>query len=124
MLCIGLISGTSLDGVDACIVDITTTGDVSLTYNIRTLGFRTYSFPTGLKEQLLQLSVCGCVRDVCVWNVLLGKIFAEAACKVAQDTGVPLNTVSVIGSHGSAIIYSNLALQSLETLSFISSTIK
>lgn len=95
-----------MDGVDACVVEVTTTGDVLLTYTIKTLGFRTYPFPSGLKEELLQLSVRGSVRDVCVWNVLLGKIFAEAARQVAQDAGIPLSEVSAIGSHGSAIGHS------------------
>lgn len=42
----------------------------------------------------------GRVSDVCSYNVLLGKLFAEAAKAVARAGGVEMAKVSLIGSHG------------------------
>ena len=48
-LCIGLISGTSMDGVDAALVRITGSG---LRSEIEAIDGITYPYPEGLKEEL------------------------------------------------------------------------
>ena len=100
MLCLGLISGTSLDGVDACIVDIITEEGSTFLYRFETIGLATYPFPEGLKEKLLQISSSGSVQEVCMYNVLLGKLFAEAAKRIIEESKVDPEAVAVIGSHG------------------------
>ena len=60
----------------------------------------THPYPAGLKEDLMRLCSGGIVSDVCSYNVLLGKLFAEAAKAVARAGGVEMGKVSLIGSHG------------------------
>lgn len=40
------------------------------------------------------------MQEICLYNALLGKLFAEAAKRVSGKCGVPLKSVHVIGSHG------------------------
>ena len=95
MYCVGLISGTSLDGIDACVVE------VNADRTLRLLGYRTYPYPDGLKDELLQLSAAGSTKDVCLYNVLLGKLFSDAARKITDEQGLSTDKLGVIGSHGS-----------------------
>jgi len=55
---IGLISGTSLDGVDAALVRIKNSG---LETKARLIEFITFPYPAGLKEKLLEISNAGLV---------------------------------------------------------------
>ena len=95
MYCVGLISGTSLDGIDACVVE------VNADRTLKLLGYRTYPYPDGLKDELLQLSAAGSTKDVCLYNVLLGKLFSDAARKITDEQGLSADKLGVIGSHGS-----------------------
>ena len=69
-------------------------------YRINVIGFDTYAYPEGLKEALVSLSDHGSARDICLYNMLLGKLFAEASKHISVKCGVPLKSVTVIGSHG------------------------
>ena len=64
------------------------------------LGYDTYAYPEGLKEALVDISDRGSVQDICLYNVLLGKLFADAAKRIAAMCRVPLQSIAVIGSHG------------------------
>src|SRR5437667_7266070 len=101
MYVIGLMSGTSADGVDAALVDIRGTGhDLKITLK----AFRTFPYPTAFRERLLQVMTGGTVEDVCHLNGALGEWFARAALKVLKAAGVSPRRVALIGSHGRRFI--------------------
>lgn len=99
---IGLISGTSADGVDAALVDMHGHG---LSTQLQLLAFLTVPFPPALKQDLLQLCHAGEVAldDLCRMNVILGEQCAEAAWKVVGEAGMTMEEVDLIGSHGQTI---------------------
>src|SRR2546422_2275800 len=100
MYVIGLMSGTSADGVDAALVDIRATGhDLKITLK----AFRTFPYPTAFRERLLQAMTGGAVEDVCHLNGALGEWFARAALKVLKAAGVSPRRVTLIGSHGQTL---------------------
>ena len=69
-------------------------------YRIYVIGYDTYAYPEGLKEALVGLSDHGNVQDICLYNVLLGRLFAEAAKQISVKCRVSLKSIAVIGSHG------------------------
>src|SRR5206468_7607130 len=100
MYVIGLMSGTSADGVDAALVDIRGTGhDLKITLK----AFRTFPYQTAFRERLLQAMTGGTVEDVCHLNGALGEWFARAALKVLKAAGVSPRRVALIGSHGQTL---------------------
>lgn len=102
MLVIGLMSGTSVDGVDAALVDIRETrGRKALSLK----AFRVFPFSSRIRRDILRVSSPepGTVRDICLLNGRLGEIFARAAAKIASQARIPMKDVRLIGSHGQTI---------------------
>lgn len=99
---IGLISGTSLDGVDAALVQI---HDHGLETKLDLLHFITFPYPVGLKDTLLRVSTPGkgSVDEICRLNVLLGEIFADAVKALLDDASVDPASIDLIGSHGQTV---------------------
>lgn len=98
----GLISGTSADGVDAALVQITGSGRST---RLGQIAFSTYKYPEAFRELLLSNSLpgTGTVDLLCELNVLVAHFFADAVKKVARQAGVRLCTIDLIGSHGQTI---------------------
>lgn len=101
-LVIGLMSGTSVDGIDAALVEIKGSG---INTKIKQLFFKTYPYPKGLKELILKNSLrdTSNVEDICRLNFLIGKLFAKAAINLCKDFGISINKIDLIGSHGQTI---------------------
>lgn len=101
-LAIGLMSGTSLDGVDAVLCEIK--GNSTLT-KIKQIEFITYPFPAGLKKTLLENSTLskGNVTDITKLNFLLSLIYADAINKLIKKSKITKNKIDLIGSHGQTI---------------------
>lgn len=59
-----------------------------------------FPYPRGLKVELLRVCAGGTVEEVCSYNVLLGRLFADAARAVVARCGTEMERVTVIGSHG------------------------
>src|SRR5262245_6735425 len=87
---IGLMSGTSADGVDAALVELQEDG---LRPQIRVLAHATYPYDAALRAQILAASYpeSSSVDLICHLNVALGECFAAAAIAVAGAAGVPLD---------------------------------
>ena len=99
---IGLMSGTSLDGVDAVLVDVSGSGTKT---KIDQLGFIAYPFPRGLKKKILENSTpnSGNVNDICKLNFLIAYLFVDAAKELCNKSKFNLADVDMIGSHGQTI---------------------
>ena len=97
---IGLMSGTSADGVDAALVEI---GGEVPPPALRLVAWQTLAYPAGLRERILAVATGGSTGDVCHLNGYLGELFAEAAARVAHQAGIDLREVDLIGSHGQTI---------------------
>ena len=99
---IGLMSGTSIDGIDAAIVEITGHG---LETEVDLVAFETFPFPTGVPQRILALCHpnTGRVDDICEMNFYIGHLFAEAVKYILQKSGMHANDIALIGSHGQTI---------------------
>jgi len=99
---IGLMSGTSLDGVDAALVEII--GNWVET-KINLIGFLDYPFPYGLKEIILKNSVreTSNVEDISRLNFLIPQIYNEAIDSLCEQINFDKSKIDLIGSHGQTI---------------------
>ncbi|MGE5431097.1 MAG: anhydro-N-acetylmuramic acid kinase AnmK [Syntrophomonadaceae bacterium] len=98
----GLMSGTSLDGVDAVLLEITGSGTGT---RLRQMDFLAYPFPEGLKDLVLKNSAkkTSNVEDICRLNFLIPMIYADAIKALCNKSSFPLENLDLIGSHGQTI---------------------
>ena len=98
------MSGTSVDGIDACLVEISGNG---LHTKINILAFETYSYDKPTRTAIL--GTCnpetGTVDKVCQLNFHLGKLFANAATSIANKAQIAIQDIDLIGSHGQTIYH-------------------
>ena len=101
-LCIGMISGTSVDGIDVALVEIDGTGQKA---TIRTVGFGTVPYPQEVRDELLGLyeDQEDAVARLCSLNFVVGQCFADAAVAMCERHGVEPASLHVIGSHGQTV---------------------
>lgn len=99
-LVIGLISGTSMDGVDAALVRITGSGPGS---SVELIGFICVPYPPEIMQRLDSITGECSPGDISELNFLLGGVFAKAARAVADKAGMSMGVVDLIGSHGQTI---------------------
>jgi anhydro-N-acetylmuramic acid kinase len=99
---IGLMSGTSLDGIDAACVQISDSGG-SIEVQLR--GFVCVPFEEAIRERILQLHEDGPVSEVARLNFLLGELFADAALRVLESCTLQPQDVDLIGSHGQTVCH-------------------
>ncbi len=101
MLIVGLMTGTSLDGVDAALVEID--GDSIETLKWRVIESATIPYSEERQAKLHEAIVAGGAGDVSLLNAEIGEWLAEAAHGVCQAAGVDVGSVDLIGSHGQTI---------------------
>jgi anhydro-N-acetylmuramic acid kinase len=98
---VGLMSGTSVDGVDAALVEVE--GSYTQT-RVRLLAFETVPLERSVRERI-HACFSGSVRDLCETNFVLGEVFAEAALAVVRRANLPLEELDVVASHGQTVYH-------------------
>ncbi|MGQ9478288.1 MAG: anhydro-N-acetylmuramic acid kinase [Candidatus Bipolaricaulia bacterium] len=117
MLVIGLMSGTSMDGITAALVEIEEKklGEgVEPELMTKLIELETYPYPPELKRQLLILRESGTVEELCCMDFYLGELFAQAALKVMEKAGKSSEEIDLIGSHGQTICHHPQGLEGFE----------
>ncbi len=101
-LVIGLMSGTSADGVDAALCRITGHGTAT---KVEQLGFVFDPFDTQVREEILLLAGGkeATAADFCRINFLLGRLYAETSLRLCRECGVEPKDIDLIGSHGQTL---------------------
>lgn len=98
---LGLMSGTSMDGIDAALVHIHEAND---RFQVETLAFRTTPYPPDVQADLMRTArgETG-VAEICHLNFLLGELFADAALQLMQEAQVSPEQLLCIASHGQTV---------------------
>lgn len=106
MLVVGLMSGTSMDGITAALVDICDLpGGDGRIKKVELIAYETVPFSKELRERLTTLSESGSIPELCVMNFYLGELFADAALQVMKKAGKHPHEVDLIGSHGQTVCH-------------------
>jgi anhydro-N-acetylmuramic acid kinase len=97
---IGLISGTSVDGIDAALVDISGT---ELDLKVELLAGATYPYPAELRERILAVGagVAISMAELAEIDDAIAIVFAQAA----QNIQIGHQPATLIGSHGQTVYH-------------------
>jgi anhydro-N-acetylmuramic acid kinase len=94
------MSGTSADGIDAVVAEISGTGRG---LQARVVAHAQQPFAPGLRRQILDVCLHGTVAGICELNFVLGEHFARAALACIRKAGLQPRAITAIGSHGQTI---------------------
>lgn len=97
---VGLMSGTSADGIDAVVAKLSGRGQ-----NLRAkiVAHVQQPFPAALRRRILAACLHGTVAEICELNFLLGEQFARAAQVAIRAAGLKANQIVALGSHGQTV---------------------
>lgn len=101
---VGLMSGTSLDGIDAALVKILDNeGDIQ----VELVHFTSIHYSSHIQSELLKLCHPDTARldMISKMNMYLGDVFAEAAEKVINEAGMLKEDIRLVSSHGQTIYH-------------------
>ena len=105
-LYLGLISGTSADGIDAALVEF---ADSSAAISrLRILASQTFPYPPDLRERVIALAKSRAsiaLDDYGRLDVAIGECFANAANALLRDAKIDASAVVAIGSHGQTVCH-------------------
>lgn len=100
-LAIGLMSGTSGDGVDLALAEIE---GKSSSLQVKLLAFNTYPYPLQIRKRILALNKAK-AEEICEMNFILGEIFAECTKDFIKYLGFQTWQIDFLGSHGHTVFH-------------------
>ncbi|MGE5657314.1 MAG: anhydro-N-acetylmuramic acid kinase [Actinomycetota bacterium] len=97
---IGLISGTSVDGIDAALVEIT---GYQSDLKVERLAGSTYPYPDGLRSQILAVAAGEplSMAELATLDDAIAQVFAQAALTIQEK----FSNADLIGSHGQTVYH-------------------
>ena len=107
MRVVGLMSGTSADGIDAALVEWP---DDARAQPFELLAYRETAHPEKLQTAIhrlaaLDLPVAEVLAEHIRLDGVLGEAFATATRELLEEAGIPLDSVDAIASHGQTIAH-------------------
>jgi anhydro-N-acetylmuramic acid kinase len=100
----GLISGTSIDGIDAALVRVS---GPATSPSVRLLAFETTAYSPPIRQAIMRIAAgeAATAGEISQLNFLLGELFARAALSICKKARVAPSRVTAIASHGQTIYH-------------------
>ena len=104
LLVLGLMSGTSADGIDVALARIS---GVPPHLNAKLLGHTSLNFPSALRKEILRVAEQQPISagELSQLNFRLGQIYADAVLSACKKFRVAPRRVALIGNHGQTIFH-------------------
>jgi anhydro-N-acetylmuramic acid kinase len=99
---LGMMSGTSVDGIDAALVEI---AGRERGARVQLLAFATYPFPAALRERVFALfdPATARIEEICRLDFLLGELFARAALELLHAYALAPEDVDLLANAGQTV---------------------
>ena len=99
---VGLMSGTSVDGIDAVVLRVWGNGPGT---RFEQISYLERPFPPAAREMILRNSLPETARidDLTRLNMLLAHLYADAVRAVVRKARIPMKSVDLIGCHGQTV---------------------
>jgi anhydro-N-acetylmuramic acid kinase len=106
MIVAGVMSGTSADGINVALVQLSARGRGRPRHTL--LAHEEYPFPAPVRRAILEMMNAELARvaDLARLNFLLGELYAEAVAKTARQHRVKLD---LVGCHGQTLYHQGMA---------------
>ena len=103
-LVLGLMSGTSADGIDVALARIS---GAPPRLNAQLLGHTSFRFPSGLRKEILRVAEQQPIQagELSQLNFRLGHVYAGAALAACKRFKVATSRINLIGNHGQTIFH-------------------
>ena len=104
MLVLGMMSGTSADGIDAALVKIS---GAPPNLKINLLGHVKQNFPPTIRKEILRVAEQNPLSpgEFSQLHARLGQLYAEGALNACKKLKIPPHKVALIGNHGQTIFH-------------------
>lgn len=98
LIIIGIMTGTSMDGIDISISHFTSPN------NFKLLAYNEYEFPKNLKTKIEKM-ISGNVslKDLSQINFYLAKLYEQSILKLINESNIEIDDIDAIGIHGQTI---------------------
>ncbi len=96
---VGIMSGTSLDGIDVLITRIKGAG---VNTRFENVAFEVFAIPPGLKAKMREImhSKCASLEDICRINYEISALYAACVKKICASSGIKTENLDFIGISG------------------------
>lgn len=110
---IGLMSGTSLDGLDIALCEISESGENT---KVKLLNFETIDYSNDLKTEIRKIFAKKEInfQHLALMNEYIGNIHAEMILKCLKKWNIQTNEVDLIASHGQTVLHAPKILHQQE----------
>jgi anhydro-N-acetylmuramic acid kinase len=104
MLVLGMMSGTSADGIDVALARIS---GAPPQLNAKLLGHTSFPFPPALRKEILRVAEQQPISagDLSQLSFRLGHVYADAVLAACKKFRVALRHIDLIGNHGQTIFH-------------------
>src|SRR4030088_312366 len=104
MLILGMMSGTSADGIDVALARIS---GAPPNLGAKLLGHTSVKFPSALRKEILRVAEQHDISagQLSQLNFRLGELFAAAALSACRQFRLAPSSIGLIGSHGQTIFH-------------------
>ncbi len=102
MKAIGMMSGTSIDGITVALVSTEPDGK-----DFKVEKYRTYPFSEKTRSLIIKTIAEGKAKEISFLNFYIGRLYAEYASKFIKEYGIDRSKVEVIGMHGQTIFHTD-----------------